>query len=264
MKSMFNSLIRWGYFNESNPSGRMALLLKSLIQEQKYINQTADKIFTTYQNDLEKLNDMISGLKETDDYQGMASLIEYRQAELLRALIASEIAIADTAELEREYMDWKRAQGLNRVNSGSAKQRMDILAGELKIRGRLQEVDSSNSFVPPETEPRAVIMDSSDEVEADQEQEFECPASQPKNEVLASEDDLVDYTLVDEESLVRHIRELTKELARHQSAPVVNQAETLRLAKEMRDKYHFLRRQDKKMGKKRDRLAMVDDLRHIF
>lgn len=264
MKSLFNSLIKWGYFNESNPSGRMSLLLKGLIQEQKYINQTADKIFTTYQNNLEKLNDMISGLKETDDYQGMASLIESRQAELLRALIASEIAIADTAELEREYMDWKRAQGLNRVNSGPAKQRMDILAGELKMRGRLQEVDSSNSFVPPEPDTRVVDLAGLDDFESDQEQTFGCPDCQPENEVLISEDDLVDYTLVDEESLVRHIRELTRELARHQSAPVVNQAETLRLAKEMRDKYHFLRRQDKKMGKKRDRLAMVDDLRHIF
>ncbi len=264
MKSLFNSLIKWGYFNESNPSGRMSLLLKGLIQEQKYINQTADKIFTTYQNNLEKLNDMISGLKETDDYQGMASLIESRQAELLRALIASEIAIADTAELEREYMDWKRAQGLNRVNSGPAKQRMDILAGELKMRGRLQEVDSSNSFVPPEPDTRVVDLAGLDDFESDQEQTFGCPDCQPENEVLISEDDLADYTLVDEESLIRHIRELTRELARHQSAPVVNQAETLRLAKEMRDKYHFLRRQDKKMGKKRDRLAMVDDLRHIF
>lgn len=264
MKSLFNSLIKWGYFNESNPSGRMSLLLKGLIQEQKYINQTADKIFTTYQNNLEKLNDMISGLKETDDYQGMASLIESRQVALLRALIASEIAIADTAELEREYMDWKRAQGLNRVNSGPAKQRMDILAGELKMRGRLQEVESSNSFVPPEPDTRVVDLAGLDDFESDQEQTFGCPACQSENEVLISDDDLADYTLVDEESLVRHIRELTKELARHQSAPVVNQAETLRLAKEMRDKYHFLRRQDKKMGKKRDRLAMADDLRHIF
>ena len=238
--------------------------MKGLIKEQKYNNQTADKIVTTYQNNLEKLNDMISGLKETDDYQGMASLIESRQAELLRALIASEIAIADKAELEREYMDWKRAQGLNRVNSGPAKQRMDILAGELKMRGRLQEVDSSNSFVPPEPDTRVVDLAGLDDFESDQEQTFGCPDCQPENEVLISEDDLVDYTLVDEESLVRHIRELTRELARHQSAPVVNQAETLRLAKEMRDKYHFLRRQDKKMGKKRDRLAMVDDLRHIF
>lgn len=262
---MFNSLIKWGYFNEGNPSDRMSLLLKSLIQEQKFINQTADKVFTTYQNNLEKLNDMISGLKETDDYEGLAVLIEARQTELSRALIASEIAIAETAELEREYMDWKRAQCINKLNSGPAKQRMDILAGELKLRGRLKEADLTDDSSAPRSEPQVIIIEGSDELVATKEQEsYDCQACGSGLGFSGSDKSSLDYALVDEEVLVRHIRELTKELARHQSQPGVDQAETLRLVKEMRDEYQFLRSQDKKTQKTRDRLSIVEDLRHIF
>lgn len=238
--------------------------LDGLVQEQKYINQLADKIFLAYQSHLEKINELLSGLKESEDLEGLVSLIEFRQSELLRALNSAEIAIADTAELEREYMDWKRARGLNKVKPGQAQRRMDLLAVELKMRGRLNDTDRAYAPLEQMTETRSVDLDGQNERIEDHEEDPGVSVNLNEGEFFIPMDELADYTLVDEEALIAHIRELTKELARHQSQPVVDQVETLRLANEMRDKYQFLRKQDKKVGKKRDRLAMVEDLRHIF
>ncbi len=264
MKSMFNSLIKWGSFNSNDSLGRLTLPLDGLIQEQKYINQLADKIFIAYQSHLEKINELLSSVKESEDLDGLVSLIEYRQAELLRALNSSEIAIADTAELEREYLDWRRARGLNKEKSGQAQRRVDLLATELKMRGRLKDSDLVQDLSEPELDTRFVDMDRVDDHFMGQVEEAGLSLASVDGALITPEDELVDYTTVDEEALITHIREITKELARHQSQPVVDQIETLRLANEMRDKYQFLRKQDKKAGKKRDRLAMVDDLRHIF
>lgn len=264
MQSMFSSLIKWGSFNATDSSARPAPF-KGLLQEQKYINQIADKVFLAYQSHLEKINSLLSGEKEAGDLEGLASLIECRQKELLRALNLSQIAIADTSDLEREFMDWKRANGLNGAGSDQAERRMEMLASELKIRGRL----ASSDVIYKQDEEQSAKPDFFDfnaveDQVLDDEVSLVLPAEQDRGMFLSPEDSQDDFMQVDEHALLRHIRELTKELARHQSRPAVDQVESLCLAKEMRDKYQFLRVQDKKNQIQRDRLSIVEDLKHIF
>jgi hypothetical protein len=82
--------------------------------------------------------------------------------------------------------------------------------------------------------------------------------------LVLTTDELPGYLALDSNQMAERIKELSRELAKYQSAPQAEPMESLRTAQEIRALHALLRKADRKNGFQRDRLSMTDGFERVF
>lgn len=219
---------------------------EELIEGQKHLAQKLAKTFEDYELKLNKIAALFEECRQ-GELGRLVPYIQQLQQELRMALTKADLAISEKADLKREMADWQR-----RMEAGLTDEplRLRCLMSELELRGEAAvrpfrpEVSEKVEELPSET------MTVEDESEA--------------RGAVYYTDSAGQYLETDADHLVWNIRDLSRELARYQQSPDVEPAESLRLARQIRDLHALLRQADRKSGAKRDRLEATDGFRHIF
>lgn len=232
--------------------------IKSLVSEQRDLSNRFEALMSRLENSLDSMSSTIKSLNVND--RRILENLRKKQEGLRLAMTRLEAALSNRSDVERELVGWKRAlENTDRKDCLRASLKAEIFRSEATIRsaiesGRPIEVQSASVARETAVIPSKIVHTATEELPQQADIEFKPRIARAEAKHLTPE----------AAHIVRSIRELSNELARHEQSPVPNQKEMASVTRQIRDLHVVLRKIDKKFGKIRDRIEMTDGFRRVF
>ncbi|MDD5726391.1 MAG: hypothetical protein PHC53_03200 [Patescibacteria group bacterium] len=232
-----------------------AKLCDRLMNEQRALNERAARMLDVYERKMEKIAALLEECRQ-GNIERLAPHIRQLQMDLKNALMRAELAGTETSDLERELADWQYRW---RNGSEEPSPRYKSLLLELRSRGSLSssgELDETRGPIPDASEEKPVYFDLQTLDKEPDEEEMVGTVIYSNQGATGLE--------TDPEQLVLQIKNLSRELARYKQDPISEPAESLRMARQIRQLHAILRQIDRKSGDYRDRIGLTDGFEHVF
>jgi len=217
---------------------------EKLLKEQRRLAEKASKTLKAYDQKMKKIQSLL-GQARKGDVSRVESYIKKLQAELDSALSKAGLAADETADLQREMADWqhKTRMGPRTTND----ERWHLLVSELESRGF-----SVPGQIPVDVtlskEGGEVMSASAHERESADQSVTDDTGLFLNSAVIYPQDIGPSCLVCDPEQLSARINELSHEIELNQQWPGTTDAESLRLAKQIRNLTQILKTADKGGG----------------
>lgn len=236
MKSLHKGTFK---FSARNVSIQDVKRLEKVMAEQHRLADRLEVVMDKYEKRLEKLSRVVDQAR-AGDFSRLETCIRDMQKDLRGSLSRAEMALLDTKDLERELADWKSLKA-----DSEESDRILLVASELEARGVKTVIKniSPKQDVAVVAAPENIISTAA-------------ISTQPEKHCAIKRTATKNHLKAEPEQLIRHIKDLTKELNAYQEHPESDPAESLRMAKELKNYHGRLRSLDRMKHENRDRMLL--------
>ena len=250
MKSLFNNQNK-PYEGGSN-SKKSTRKQAGFLLEQRYISDRLKDFVDEFLTEWEKISQTIQD--ESLNPITKQNLITQRQNQLNQVLMRAQTGLRRSTKLQQERTEWQRRMSEPApCNLHHPAIRFEILESELKTRDML----AGNLPEPVKTSEAVYFQPKNDE------QEEVAENTKPAGIVYVGLDS-ANYLDIPTSGLIRQIKDISKEIALHHHSPDGDSNEMLDFAHQLKQMHAVLKKQDRKNGTNRDRIALTDGFAHVF
>jgi len=253
MKNLFSAKSESGVNNDI--SQKTSRKQKGFLLEQRYIADRLKEFIGEFLSEWEKIGQLIQD-KSINPIKKQ-QIVKQRQNQLNQSILRAQTSLRRSSKLQQEKTEWKRRLSDDAYpNLNHPAIRLEILDSELKSRDMLAgNIPEPIKKQEPKYYQSTLVA---------QQTSNSTPEPQKLAGIVYVGLDSSNHLDLPTSGLIRQIKDISKEIALHHHSPVGDPNEMLDFTHELMQAHALLKKQDRKDGINRDRIALTDGFAHVF